>query len=102
MSTGLEPQPPKPRYTVWGTQIEDSVGRGPSVHDGLAVASFIAAWFFPLLGIILGGVSVSAAHRDNRDASGLAVAAIWIGSVAMAVLVIVLTVIAVHASQPPQ
>ncbi len=71
-------------------------GRAPSVHDGLAVTSFVLAFFLPLIGFILGWVSIAAAHRDGRRASGLAVAGMVIGG--LATVVIVIAVIAVASA----
>ncbi len=71
-------------------------GKNQSVHDGLAITCFILAFFAPLLGLILGFVSVSTAHRDNRRGSGLAVAAIIIG--ALGTIGIIIIVIAITAA----
>ena len=60
----------------------------PSAHDGLAVVSFVLAWFFPIIGLILGIVSVNAAHQAGRKASGLAVAAIVLGGIATFMIVV--------------
>lgn len=74
----------------------------PSVHDGLAVTSFVISFFFPPLGFILGWVSVYTAGRDGRKASGLAAAAMVIGALATVIAVIVV-IAAVHAASmaPP-
>jgi hypothetical protein len=74
----------------------------PSVHDGLAVTSFVFAFFFAPLGFILGWVSVYTAGRDGRRASGLAAAAVVLGGLFTLIAVIVV-IAAVHAASmaPP-
>lgn len=74
--------------------------RSPSVHDGLAIAAFILIWFASPIGFILGCVSISAAHRDGRNASGLAVAAVVLG-VLFTVVIIIVIAVAVHAASTP-
>jgi hypothetical protein len=69
------------------------------VHDGLAVTSFVIAFLFPPIGFILGWVSISAAHRDGRRASGLAEAAMMVG--ALATLIAVIAIIALAHSAAP-
>ena len=64
------------------------------VHNGLAITAFIVAWIIPLLGFILGCVSVSEAHSQGRDSSGLANWAVGLGmifTVAYIIAVVVLT-----------
>lgn len=74
----------------------------PSVHDGLAVTSFVFAFFFPPLGFILGWVSVYTAHRDGHRASGLAAWAVALSVVfaLIAVIVVAGAVSAVHSAPP--
>jgi uncharacterized membrane protein len=72
--------------------------RLPSITNGIDVTAFILAFLLPLVGAIIGMVAISEAHKQGRQASGLAVAGVVIGWVAVAAVVIV--VIAVVASQP--
>jgi ABC-type Fe3+ transport system permease subunit len=81
-----------------GTPPPSKLQRMPSIHDGLAITAFILAWFMPLLGFILGCVSIGSAHRDGRNASGLAIAGAVIGGLATVIIVIV--IIAILGSQP--
>lgn len=74
----------------------------PSRHDGLAVTAFVAAFVFPLIGAILGPVSIASAHRDGRQASGLAVAGTVISLLALAAVVIVIISLASSAPDPTQ
>lgn len=72
-----------------------------SVHDGLAIAAFITAWLAPFIGLILGWVSVSAAHQARRRASGLAVAAVVIGALFTLAGIIAAIVLVAHLGSPP-
>lgn len=67
-----------------------------SVTSGLDITAFIAAWFFPPLGAILGMVGVSEAHKQGRTASGLAAAAVVVGVLATLVFILVVIVAANH------
>ena len=73
-------------------------GRRPSVHDGLAITAFALAWLVPLVGFILGWVSVASAHRAGRRASGLAVAALVVGGIATVIITVVVIVAVAAAS----
>ncbi len=73
----------------------------PSQHDGLAITSFILAWFVPLIGFILGWVSIATAHREGRRPSGLATAATTIGAIGVVAVIIVVIVLIAHAGQQP-
>lgn len=96
------PEPPKAGYAAWRARRESQPqyqapqvrvqvqGRRPAVHDGLAITAFITVWFVSFIGLILGCVSVTSAHQAGRRASGLAVAAVVIGTVAVIAWVIVL------------
>ena len=77
--------------------------RVQSVTSGLDITAFICAWFVPFLGMILGMVGIHDAHRQGRNASGLAIAATVIG-IAMTVLAVVLVigiVAAAHSAPDP-
>ena len=54
-------------------------GKLPSVHDGMALASLVCAFFVPILGIIFGHVSNHQAKKAGREKSGLAVAGLILG-----------------------
>ena len=71
----------------------------PSQHDGLAIVSFIFMFFFPVLGFILGWVSITSAHLDGRRASGLAIAATILSPIFILIIIIVAVSIA-HSMQP--
>lgn len=88
-----------PGYVGPAVAVPPAAVRRPSVHDGLAITSFVLAFFVPLIGLILGWVSIVSAHRDGRRASGLAVAGTVIGAVATAVVLVIVIVLAVHATQ---
>jgi hypothetical protein len=75
--------------------------RAPSVHDGLAVTSFVIAFLFPPIGFILGWVSIASAHRDGRRASGLAEAAMTVGALATLIAVIAIIALAHAAATAP-
>jgi hypothetical protein len=91
--------PDRPGYVGPAVAAPSAAVRKPSVHDGLAITSFVLAFFVPLIGLILGWVSIATAHRDGRRASGLAVAGTIIGAVATVAVLIVVIVLAVHATQ---
>lgn len=79
------PQPPVPQ-------------RQPSQNTGLDITAFVLAFFFPLIGFILGWVAVSSAHKGGRKAAGLSVAAMIIGGVASLIIVVVLIAIGISAA----
>jgi len=54
-------------------------GKLPSVHDGMALASLVCAFFVPILGIIFGHVSNHQAKKAGREKSGLAIAGLVLG-----------------------
>src|SRR5215475_11346717 len=64
--------------------------------DALSIVAFIAAFFLPLLALIMGHVSISQAHRHGYRASSLAVWATVLGWVftALAVLLVILFITA--------
>ena len=68
--------------------------------DALTIIAFIAAFFLPLLALIMGHVAIAQAHRKNMRASSLAVWATVLGWVftALAVLLIVLFAVAFGAA----
>lgn len=70
----------------------------PPIHDGLAIAAFVTAWFMPPVGFILGCVSVSTSRSQGRKASGLAAAAITLSCI-FALIIIIVVAVAVHKSQ---
>lgn len=72
--------------------------RAPSVHTGLAITSFILAFFIPVVPFILGWVDIAAAHKAGRRASGLAEAAMFVNALA---LVLFIVLVAVLAAQQP-
>lgn len=75
--------------------------RGPSRHDGLPVTAFVLAWVMPPVGLILGWVSIAAAHRENRRASGLGIAGTVIGAVVtVAVTAVIIAALAAAAHHP--
>lgn len=79
--------------------------RGPAgPPTGLDITAFVLAFFFPVIGAILGMVAESEAHKANRNANGLAVAAVWLGCVftVVAVIVIVAVIAAGDQSQYQQ
>jgi len=80
------PQPPVPQQ------------RQPSRNTGLDITAFVLSFFFPFIGFILGWVAISSAHRENRRAAGLSVAAMWIGGIATVVIIVVVIAIAVAAA----
>lgn len=47
--------------------------------SGLAIGGFIAAFFVPFVGVILGGVALSSISKTGQKGRGLAIAAIVIG-----------------------
>jgi hypothetical protein len=55
----------------------------------------------PPIGFILGAVSVTTAHRDGRNASGLAVAGVILGGLATIIILIVIVKIAGSAASDP-
>jgi hypothetical protein len=73
----------------------------PSEHDGLAITSFILAFVIPFLGLILGCVSIHSAYRDGREASGLAIASVFIGAIFTIVAIIAVIAIAHSAGTAP-
>lgn len=107
MAGGVSPEPPKTGYAAWRARQESQQQpqyrapavrvrlsrRGASVHDGLAITAFIVAWLVPFIGFILGWVSVTSAHKVNHRASGLAVAAVALGALAVIVWVIAISVL---------
>ena len=68
-------------------------GKLPSVHDGMALASLVCAFFVPILGIIFGHVSNHNAKKAGREKSGLAVAGLILGYIFTGVAALI-TVIA--------
>jgi hypothetical protein len=72
--------------------------RAPSKHDALAITALVSAFVIPPLALILGPVSIVNAHRDGRDASGLAIAATALGALFAATWVAVVIALAVTAS----
>lgn len=78
-------------------------GRRPaaSSNNGLAIAGFILAWLLPLIGAILGMASISEAHGRGQRASGLAVAAVWLGFIFSAAIVIGAVVLVTHHGAAP-
>jgi heme/copper-type cytochrome/quinol oxidase subunit 2 len=75
--------------------------QAPSVHDGLAITSFVLAFIMPVLGFTLGCVSLSTARRDHRQASGLAVAAITLSVIFALIAVITVIVVVAHGTAAP-
>lgn len=76
--------------------------RLPSRATGIDVTAFILAFLIPLIGAIIGMVAIADAHKQGRQASGLAVAAVVIGWVAVLIVVIVVIAVAVaHQSPDP-
>lgn len=80
----MERRPPPPK-------------RSPSIHNGLAIVAFLASFFVPPIGVILGCVSVNEAHKSNRHESGLAVWAIILGILGTVIYIIVIAV-AIHSA----
>lgn len=56
--------------------------RQPSRSEGIDVTAFVLSFFLPLIGFILGWVGISQAHKQNRKAAGLSIAAMVIGGFA--------------------
>ena len=84
-------QPPAPRYG------EAAPGYAPVQpgYNTLAIVAFILAFFTTIIGVILGFVALSQIKRTGEQGRGLAIAAIIIGFVEFAVvIVIMITVIA--------
>lgn len=50
--------------------------------SGLAVTAFVTTWFFPILGLILGIVSLASFRKSGNQVrgKGLAISSIWIST----------------------
>jgi peptidyl-prolyl cis-trans isomerase B (cyclophilin B) len=72
--------------------VSDTANRAalPPVHDGAAIAAIICAFVFAPLGIMLGIAHIGAARRAGRARSGLATAAVIVGSTITALAVAVM------------
>jgi uncharacterized protein YggT (Ycf19 family) len=68
--------------------------RVPSQATGIDVTAFVLAFLLPLIGMILGIVAISQAHKQGRQASGLAIAGVVIGALGSIVWLIVIIVAA--------
>jgi uncharacterized Tic20 family protein len=64
---------------------------------GLDISAFILAWIIPVLGFILGCVAISEAHKQGRNAHGLAVAAVTLSVIVTVIVIIVI----VHVTASP-
>lgn len=73
----------------------------PPVHDGLAIASLISAFFIPPLGIVFGHMSHHVAKQAHRARSGIATAGLVLGYLFTAIGIIVAIVVAAAASSVP-
>lgn len=60
-----------------------------SSTNGFAIAGFVLAFFFPLLGIIFGAMGISKANKMGGSGKGLAIAAVIISSIATVISFIV-------------
>lgn len=87
-----------------GPPAEDRSTWPRAGHDGMAIASLCTSFFVPVLGIIFGGVSISAAHREHMRASGLAIAGLVIGiigSVVWTLYWLIIIIAAISAASAP-
>ena len=66
----------------------------PPVHDGLAIASLVSAFFIPPLGIIFGHISHHVSKQAHRARSGIATAGLVLGYLFTAIGIIVAIVVA--------
>ena len=57
--------------------------------NGLAIAGFILAFFFPLVGLILSIIGYSKAKEMNNSGKGLALAGIILSSIFMGLVLII-------------
>jgi hypothetical protein len=73
----------------------------PPVHDGLAIASLVSAFFIPPLGIVFGHMSHHVAKQAHRVRSGIATAGLVFGYLFTAIGIIVAIVVAAAASSVP-
>lgn len=73
----------------------------PPVHDGLAIASLICAFFIPPLGIVFGHMSHHVAKQAHRARSGIATAGLVLGYLFTAIGIIVVIVVGAAASSTP-
>lgn len=71
--------------------------RQPSRAEGIDITAFVLSFFLPLIGFILGWVGLAQAHKQNRNAHGLTIAAMIIGGLGT-VLITIWIIIAIAAS----
>ncbi|MEO7018394.1 MAG: DUF4190 domain-containing protein [Leifsonia sp.] len=79
-------QPPAPRYG------EAAPGYAPVQprYNTLAIVAFVLAFFTTIIGVILGFVALSQIKRTGEQGRGLAIAAIIIGFVEFAVVIVIM------------
>jgi hypothetical protein len=88
---------PQPGYYAPPVQVHPA-------HDGMAIASFVTAWFLPLLAIVFGHISNHNAKVAGRPKDGLAVAGVVFGYVFSAIyamaIVLIITMATMAANTP--
>lgn len=94
----------QPPYSAPGYAPPGYVGLPPQRTNGLAIAAFVLAFFFSLLGLILGYVARSQIRESGEGGAGLALAAIIIGWVSIGIVALVflgyVVVIALFVTAP--
>ena len=99
------PQAPQSDQEAWFASTRVPPPDGPPwVHatrpkadaDGAAITGFVLAFFFPVIGFILGAVSQGQAKRRGMRQSSLATAAMWIGA-ALTVIEVILVIVIIAA-----
>ncbi|UCR88805.1 DUF4190 domain-containing protein [Mycetocola spongiae] len=60
-------------------QAGPSSGRSPA--SGFDITAFVLSILAPLVGLIMGIVATSRARREQRRASGMAAASVWVGAI---------------------
>lgn len=92
LTTDGKPIYPIVGYTPDGQPVtaDQAVGVQSHAHgtNGLAIASLIAAFIVPLVGVILGHVALSQIRRTGQEGRGLAVAGLVIGYISLIATVV--------------
>jgi hypothetical protein len=90
--------PPPPPGSAAAAEL-----RKPAAHDGMAISSMVLGilWLWGLgsiLAVIFGHVHLSAAKKDGRNPSGMAIAGLVLGYLGIvgALIITILIIVAAH------